>query len=347
MENTEPLFLRACRGEPTERTPVWLMRQAGRYMSEYMAIRKNVDFWTLCQTPDLACEVTLQPIRAFDLDASIVFSDLLTPLPPMGAPVRFATGHGPVIDDPISSPADIDQLRHPDVADSLGYVADAIKLIVGELPAHIPLIGFGGAPFTLASYLIEGGSTRTFAKTKAFLHQEPAAAETLFTLLTDVVIELLNLQIDAGCRAVQIFDSWAGALDPDDYARWGLRYTKRLVEGVRREGVPVIVFAKGTGGYFDRVAQCGADVLGVDWTLTLDRARDLAGPDVSLQGNLDPYRLLAPWDDLRPAIDRVLDQAGDGQRHVFNLGHGIYKETDPDQVRRLCEYVHVASEARR
>ncbi len=345
--STDPLFLRACLGEKTERTPVWLMRQAGRYMAEYMAIREKVDFWTLCQTPDLACEVTLQPIRAFDLDASIVFSDLLIPLPPMGAPVRFAAGHGPVIDDPVSSAADVDALIHPDVAGTMGYVADAIRLIVAELPAHVPLIGFAGAPFTLASYLIEGGSTRTFAKTKAFLHQESAAAERLFTALTDVVIELLNLQIDAGVRAVQIFDSWAGALDPYDYERWGLRFTRRIVEGVRRPGVPVIVFAKGTGPYFDTVAKCGADVLGVDWTLPLDRARALAGPDVSLQGNLDPYRLLAPWDDVVPAIDRVLDQAGDGHRHVFNLGHGIFKETSPDQVRRLVDYVHEASEARR
>ncbi len=345
--STEPLFLRACAGEYTERTPVWLMRQAGRYMAEYMAVREKVDFWTLCQTPELACEVTLQPIRAFDLDASIVFSDLLTPLPPMGAPVRFATGHGPVIDDPVRTVADVDRLVHPDVGGALGYVADAIRLIVAELPSHVPLIGFGGAPFTLASYLIEGGSTRTFARTKAFLHQEPDAAERLFSKLTEVVIELLNLQVEAGARAIQVFDSWAGALDPDDYARWGLRFTKRIVEAVRRPGVPVIVFAKGTGGYFDRVAECGADVLGVDWTLTLDRARELAGPDVTLQGNLDPYRLLAPWEAVKPAIDRVLDQAGDGQRHVFNLGHGIFKETDPDQVKRLVDYVHEASAARR
>ncbi len=345
--STEPLFLRACLGEHTERTPVWLMRQAGRYMEEYRAVRKGVDFWTLCQTPELACEVTLQPIRAFDLDASIVFSDLLIPLPPMGAPVRFGAGHGPVVDDPVRSAADVERLIHPDVEETLGYVADAIRLIVRELPAHVPLIGFAGAPFTLASYLVEGGGSKTYARTKALLHQEPEVAGRLFDKLTDVVIELLNMQIDAGVRAVQIFDSWAGALDPDDYERWGLRYTKRIVEGVKRPGVPVIVFAKGTGTYFDTVARCGADVLGVDWTLPLDRARAMAGPDVTLQGNLDPYRLLGPWESVRASVDRVLDQAGDGQRHVFNLGHGIYKETDPEQVRRLVDYVHEASEHRR
>jgi uroporphyrinogen decarboxylase len=345
--STEPLFLRACFGQPTERTPIWLMRQAGRYMAEYRAVRKGVDFWTLCQTPELACEVTLQPIEAFGLDASIVFSDLLTPLPPMGCPVHFGKGHGPVVENHVEKASDVDRLRDFDVREALGYVGDAIELIVKALPAHVPLIGFAGAPFTLASYLIEGGSSRQFMKTKVFLHQEPEAADRLFNRLADVVIELLNLQIDAGCRAVQIFDSWAGCLDPDDYARWGLAYTKRIVEGVRRPGVPVIVFAKGTGTYLDQVAQCGADVIGVDWTLTLDRARTLVGDDVALQGNLDPARLLGTWDTIQPAVDRVLDDAGDGRGHIFNLGHGINKDTPVDNVRRLIEYVQSTSGDRR
>jgi uroporphyrinogen decarboxylase len=342
-----PLFLRACFNQPTERTPVWLMRQAGRYMADYRAIRKDVDFWTLCQTPDLACEVTLQPINAFGLDAAIIFSDLLVPLPPMGAPVVFEKGMGPKIYAPINTPADVDRLIHPDVADTMGYVGAAVKTTVAALPKDIPLIGFAGAPFTLASYLIEGGGSKHYMKTKAFLHQHPKAAEKLFNLLTDVVIDLLKLQIENGVRAVQIFDSWAGAMDPEDYARWGLPYMQRIIEGVRTPGVATIAFAKGTGCYFDLMAQCGADVVGVDWTLSLDKARALAGPNVALQGNLDPGRLLGPWDALKPAIDRVLDAAGDGTGHIFNLGHGIDRHTDPAQVARLVEYVRTESPKRR
>lgn len=344
---SEPLFLRACKGEPTERTPVWLMRQAGRYMPEYRAIRKNVDFWTLCKTPELACEVTLQPINAFGMDAAILFSDLLISLPPMGYDVTFGAGMGPQVAQPIDTAADLKRLQSIDAASAFDYVAKAIKLIIGELPASVPLIGFAGAPFTLASYLIEGGSSRIFAKTKAFLHQEPEAAETLFDALTQATIDLLNLQIDAGCRAVQVFDSWAGVLDPDDYAKWGLRYAKRIVEGVRRPGVPVIVFAKGTGCYFDIVAQCGADVLGLDWTQRYDQVRAQVGPDIALQGNLDPYRLLGPWESTRDAVDRLLERAGDGTGHIFNLGHGINKNTDPEIIRKLVEHVQSASERRR
>jgi uroporphyrinogen decarboxylase len=323
------------------------MRQAGRYMPEYRAIRSKVDFWTLCQTPELACQVTLQPIDAYALDAAIIFSDLLVPLPPMGFPVHFGKGHGPIIEGPIASPADVDRAAHPDVADTMGYVGDAIKATVAALPAHVPLIGFAGAPFTLASYLIEGGGSRTYMKTKTFLHEHPAAAEKLFNRLTDVVIDLLKLQIDAGCRAVQIFDSWAGALDPHDYARWGLPFTRRIVESVRRPGVPVIVFAKGTGCYLDLVAQCGAEVIGVDWTLSLDRARKLVSPNQALQGNLDPARLLGPWAELQAAADRILVAAGDGTGHIFNLGHGIDLNTDPEQVGRLVAHVREASPLRR
>ncbi len=345
--STEPLFLRACQGLPTERTPIWLMRQAGRFMPEYRAVRAKADFWTLCKTPELACEVTLQPIDAFGLDAAIVFSDLLTVLPPMGCPVHFGKGHGPEVENAVDGPADVDRLRDFDAREDLAYVGDAIRMIVGALPADVPLIGFAGAPFTLASYLIEGGSSRQFMKTKTFLHQEPEAADRLFSRLASVVIDLLNLQIDAGCRAVQIFDSWAGCLDPDDYARWGVRYTRRIVEGVKRPGIPVIVFAKGTGTYLDLVAQTEADVLGVDWTLPLDRARALVGPKPALQGNLDPARLLGTWETLRPAIDRVLDAAGDGRGHIFNLGHGIDRHTPVDNVRRLVEHVQSTSGARR
>ena len=231
---TNSILIRALRGEPVERPPIWLMRQAGRYMAEYRAIRANVDFWTLCKTPELCCEVTLQPIEAFGLDAAIIFSDLLVSLPPSGFDVEFVKDKGPVVHAPINEAADVDRLRPVDATDALGYVGEAVRVTAAALPADVPLIGFAGAPFTLASYLIEGGSSKQFMKTKAFLHQEPEAARRLFDHLAQVTIDLLNLQIDNGARAVQIFDSWAGCLDPEDYAVWGLAYTKRIVDAVRR-----------------------------------------------------------------------------------------------------------------
>jgi uroporphyrinogen decarboxylase len=336
---SQPLFIQACFNQPTERTPIWLMRQAGRYMAEYRAIRAKVGFWDVCHQPDLATEVTLQPIEAFGFDAAIIFSDLLIPLPHMGFDVQFIPNKGPVLPEPIHKVSDVDRLRATPMREVLSCVGQAAKQIVAALPDHTPLIGFAGAPFTLASYLIEGGSSKQFMKTKAFLNQHPAAAHRLFGMLTDAVIDLLNMQIDAGCRAVQIFDSWAGCLDPEDYKIWGLPYTQRIVESVRRPNVPVIVFAKGTGTYFDIVTQSKADVYGVDWTLPLKKAKALAAEGVALQGNLDPGRLLAPWERLQPAIDSVLDQAGDGTGHVFNLGHGIYQYTEVDQVKRLVDYV--------
>jgi len=341
------LFIDACFGRPTPRTPIWLMRQAGRYMAEYRAIRARVDFWTVCQTPELACEVTLQPIDAFGLDAAIIFSDLLVSLPPLGLDVEFVPGKGPVIHNPITMVSDVQRLRPVVAAEALGYVGEAIRTTVAALPDDVPLIGFAGAPFTLASYALEGGSSKQFMKTKAFLHTEPVAAEALFDRLTEITIDLLNLQLDQGARAVQIFDSWAGCLDPEDYTRWGARYTKRIVDRVRRPGVPVIVFAKGTGTYLDRVAATGADVIGVDWTLPLGEARARVRPGQALQGNLDPGRLLAPWPQIEAAADRVLDAAGDGTGHVFNLGHGIYQHTPVDHVRRLVSHVQSVSHTRR
>ncbi|MEE2755149.1 MAG: uroporphyrinogen decarboxylase [Myxococcota bacterium] len=344
---SKSLFIDACFGRPTSRTPIWLMRQAGRYMAEYRAIRKDVDFWTLCKTPELCCEVTLQPINAFGLDAAIIFSDLLVSLPPSGFDVEFIKGRGPVVHDPITKASDVDKLRPVDASVQLAYVGEAVRQTVAALPDDVPLIGFAGAPFTLASYLVEGGSSKQFMKAKAFIHQEPAAARTLFDHLTQVTIDLLKLQIDMGAKAVQIFDSWAGCLDPEDYAIWGAAYTKRIVDAVRRPDIPVIVFPKGTGTYIDLVAGTGADVVGVDWTLPLDQARVKVGSDVALQGNLDPGRLLSPWPELARSIDRVLDAAGDGTGHIFNLGHGIYQYTPVDNVKRLVDYVQATSGLRR
>ena len=337
------LFIRACLGEPTERTPIWLMRQAGRYMEEYRAIRKKVDFWTLCQTPELACEVTLQPIDAFGLDASIIFSDLLVTLPPLGFPVEFVPGRGPVVHGPVVGPEDVNRAKAFDVGHHLKYVSDAVSMTRKALPADVPLIGFAGAPFTLASYLIEGGSSKAFMKTKAFLHEHRHAAESLFEKLTEATIELLNMQAESGAQALQIFDSWAGCLDPEQYKRWGLHYTQRIVEAVKRPGVPEIVFPKGCGAYLDIVAQCGADVVGVDWAVSLTKARAQVGPNITLQGNLDPGYLLGPVDLLDAATDRTLEETGDGQRHVFNLGHGIHLTTPPERVKRLVDRVQTTS----
>lgn len=338
-----PLFIRACLGEQTERTPIWLMRQAGRYMAEYRAVRQRSDFWTLCKTPELACEVTLQPIDAFGLDASIIFSDLLVSLPPLGFPVEFVPGRGPVVDGPIVTPEDVKRAKPFEVSKELKYVGDAVSMTRAALPKDVPLIGFAGAPFTLASYLIEGGSSKAFMKTKAFLHEHRAAAEVLFEYLTEATIDLLNMQADSGAEALQIFDSWAGCLDPEQYKRWGLKYTQRIVEAVRRPGLPVIVFPKGCGAYLDIVAQCGADVVGVDWAVSMTKARQQVGPNITLQGNLDPGYLLGPTDLLDEAVDRLLDETENGQRHVFNLGHGIHLTTPPENVKRLVDRVQQTS----
>ena len=338
-----PLFLRTCRGEPTERTPIWLMRQAGRYMAEYRAVRAKADFWTLCKTPELACEVTLQPIDAFGLDASIIFSDLLVSLPPLGFPVTFVPGKGPVIDGPVHTADDVGRSISFSVEKELGYVGDAVRMTRAALPKDVPLIGFAGAPFTLASYLIEGGSSKAFMKTKAFLHQHPEAAAQLFDRLTEITIELLTLQAESGAEVLQVFDSWAGCLDPEQYRRWGLGYTERIVSALRKTGCPIIVFPKGCGAYLDIVAECGADVIGLDWATSLPRARELVGPDVVLQGNLDPGYLLGTPDALDEATDRLLADSGNGQGHIFNLGHGIHLSTPPSQVERLVKRVQTRS----
>jgi uroporphyrinogen decarboxylase len=333
------LFIDACYGKPTARTPIWLMRQAGRYMPEYRAIRAKADFWQLCHDPDLATEVTLQPIQAFGMDAAILFSDILIPLPEVGFEVRFDEGKGPVLPNPIKKATDVEKFIAVPMSENLSNVGKAVRQIVKALPGNTPLIGFAGAPFTLASYLIEGGSSKEFMKTKSFLHQEPKAAHVLFQKLTDVVIDFLSFQVDSGCKAVQIFDSWAGCLDPDDYAIWGLFYTKQIVEALQKKNVPVIVFAKGTHAYMDVVAQCNADAYGVDWTTRLSQARAMVGPKAALQGNLDPGKLLAPWPEIEKSVRKILDQAGNGTGHIFNLGHGIYQHTPVDHVKQLTDFI--------
>lgn len=332
-------FLRACRGEEVDATPVWFMRQAGRYLPEYRAIREHHDFLTMVKTPEIAAEITLQPLRRFDLDAAIIYSDLLPPLQGMGLPLRFAKGEGPIIDTPIGSAKDVDRLATPPASDTLAFTLDAIRLVRAELDIkNVPLIGFGGAPFTLASYAIEGGGTRRYARTKSFMYNEPAAWRRLMEKLVTVVADFLLAQAQAGVQALQVFDSWAGALSHADYRRSVLPYNKMLFEKIAAAGLPTISFSTGTGAFIDMVAEGGGDVLGVDAQMPLDEAQRRAGGR-PVQGNLEPIVLQAPWRELKAQTDAVLASAP-ALGHIFNVGHGLVPETPPDMVGRVVEYVH-------
>ena len=344
MELQNDRFLRALLRQPVDRTPVWIMRQAGRYLPEYRATRARAgDFMTLCQTPELACEVTLQPLRRYPLDAAIIFSDILTIPDAMGLGLYFVAGEGPKFERPLSSVDDIRKLARPDVAESLRYVTDAVRLTRGEIGGKVPLIGFSGSPWTLATYMIEGGSSKTFGKAKRLLYQAPEAAHELLGKLADTVTDYLNAQIEAGAQAVQIFDTWGGALSFDAYREFSLRYMQRIVEGLNRENegrpVPVILFSKGCNTQLEALAGSGCDALGVDWTITLAEARQRVGRRVALQGNLDPSILLADPDVIRREVRRTLESFGPGEGHVFNLGHGITPDVNPDHLAALLDAV--------
>jgi len=335
-----PRFLKALKNEPTDAVPVWFMRQAGRYMPEYRALRQKHTLLEIVKTPELAAEVTLQPLEAFDVDAAIIFSDLLPPLEGMGLPLRFATGEGPVIDLPVRSPKDVDRLGTPPAAECLSFTLDAIRLLKGEMASrNLPLIGFAGAPFTLASYAIEGGSTRKFHLTKTFMYQEPAAWRRLMEKLVTVSADFLQEQVRAGAHVVQVFDSWVGALSRADYLRYVQPYTADLLQRVGKAGVPVIHFTTGTGAYLDAVAAAGGHALGVDVHLPIAEARQKAGA-MAVQGNLDPLLLLAPWRELKAQTDDVIASNGGKPGFVFNTGHGLIPQTPPDAVRRLVDYIH-------
>ncbi len=329
------LFLRACRRESVERTPVWFMRQAGRYMAEYRALREKHTLLELCRTPELAVAVTLQPIRAFGFDAAILFSDLLLPLDPLGIPFDFLAGEGPVIERPLRSRADIERLRPFEPREELGMVLDAVRLLRREL--EVPLIGFAGAPFTLASYAIEGGHSSNFALTKRLMYEDPASWHALCGLLSKVVGEYLAAQVEAGVQAVQVFDSWVGALDEADYREFVLPHVRAIFELV--DGVPTIHIVTGTGHLLAAQSEAGGDVIGVDWRTTLDEGWARIGPDRAVQGTLDPTALLGPRDRLLAKVDDVLRRAGGRPGHVFNLGHGILPMTDPSNVRAVVDRV--------
>jgi uroporphyrinogen decarboxylase len=340
---TEPtaLFLRACRGLSVERTPVWLLRQAGRYQPEYRAIREHHSLLDVIRTPELAARVTLLPVDSFGLDAAIVFADILPPLVGMGFELDFVKGDGPRIGNPVASTRDVDLLATPPAEESLASTLEAIRLVRAELESRdVPVIGFAGAPFTLASYAIEGGSSRDFTATKAFMLSEPAAWKRLLGKLVTVQADYLLAQAAAGAQALQVFDSWVGrALGRDDYLRYVAPHNRELFGKVAAAGVPVVNFSLGVSAYLEDAAACGGDVVGLDWSLALDEAWARVGFERAVQGNLDPAALLAPWRELRARIDDVVERAGDRPGHVFNVGHGLTPRTPVDNVRRLVEHV--------
>ncbi|MDI9548328.1 MAG: uroporphyrinogen decarboxylase [Chloroflexota bacterium] len=338
-------FLRACRGLPVERTPIWLMRQAGRYMAEYQAVRAKHSMLDVIRTPELAAEVTLQPVDRFGFDAAIIFADILPPLIGMGLKLDFVKGAGPTIENPLRANYDIDMLATPPAEEHLGPTLEAIRLVSAEL-AHrdIPLIGFAGAPFTLASYAVEGGGSKNYARVKALMYGEPAAWKRLMTKLVTVQADYLLKQVKCGAAALQVFDSWAGlALGRDDYVRFVQPYNRMLFTALQRSGAPVINFSTGTSAYLADVAAAGGDVLGVDWRMPLGWCWQQVGYDRPIQGNLDPVALLAPWRELKHQIDCVLAEAGGRPGHIFNLGHGILPQTPVENVARLVDYVHEAA----
>lgn len=343
-------LLRALQRQPVDVTPVWLMRQAGRYLPEYRAIRARAgSFMELCRNPELACEATLQPLRRYpSLDAAILFSDILTIPDAMGLGLSFTEGEGPRLARPIRCEADMDRLSVPDPELELGYVMAAVRLIRRELAGRVPLIGFAGSPWTLATYMIEGGASRDYALSKGMLYARPELLHRLLRLLAHSVTEYLNAQIAAGAQAVMLFDTWGGVLTPSAYQAFSLDYMARIVAGLRSAGgdgrpVPVILFTKGGGGWLEAMAATGCAALGLDWTVNIGAARRRVGEQVALQGNLDPGALSAPPERIRAEVAEILADFGAGVGHVFNLGHGIQPHVDPEHVAVLIEAVHELS----
>ncbi len=340
----EPPFLAACRRKPVPHTPVWIMRQAGRYLPEYRAVREKVDFLTLTKTPELAAEVTLQPIRRFGMDAAILFSDIMTPVEGMGIELEFDPG--PVIANPVRTPADVDRLHVADPHETVPFVMDAIRILRGELPKSAPLIGFAGAPWTLFCYVVEGRGSKTFIGAKSFLFAQPEAGARLLGMLADTMVAYLRAQAEAGAQALMVFDSWAGLLSPWEFRAFALPAAKRTLDGLKDLGLPLVYFPNHGATLMADAAGVGAHVLGVDWRLPLSDARAIVGPGIAVQGNLDPAALFAPREELGRQIRRVLEEAGDAPGHIFNLGHGIERHTDPDALAFLVDKVHEWTEGK-
>lgn len=335
-------FLDACWGKPVDRTPVWLMRQAGRYLPEYMRVRSNCTFLDLCKSPELAAEVTIQPVDILGVDAAILFSDILTPVESMGMKLDFVPG--PVFENPVRTMADVEKLRIPEMEEDVPYVLEAIKILRRELATKVPLIGFGGAPFTLACYMVEGKGSKDFAQIKRMMYAAQDVYAALMDKITAMDTEYLNAQIRAGAQAIQIFDTWGGILSPADYEKYVLPYTTKLINGLNKAEIPVIHFVKGAGTMLDIVKKAGGDVMGLDWHVNLGKARDVLGPGMAVQGNLDPTVLYAPKEIIEKEVKRILDENTGRPGHIFNLGHGILPTVPPENARYMVEAVHQLSQ---
>jgi uroporphyrinogen decarboxylase len=331
-------FLDACRRRPTDVRPVWFMRQAGRYMKQYREIRAKHGILEICKRPDLAAAVTLQPVEALDVDAAIIFADLLLPIEPMGLKLKFVAGEGPMIENPVRTSNDVDTLSTTNT-DELGYVGESIRMVAAQLASKVPVIGFVGAPFTMASYMIEGGPSRNFILTKTLMYRDETLWRRLMGKLVDVLAPFAAMQVAAGARAIQVFDSWVGALGSEDYVRYVAPYSRALIERIRSTGVPVIHFGTGCAGYFRELHAAGGDVMGVDWRLNIDQAWLDISYRSAIQGNLDPAALMAPLPELKQKVTELLKRTGTRPGHIFNLGHGILPETPVDNVRAVVQMV--------
>ena len=338
-------FLRACRRQPVDATPVWFMRQAGRYMADYRALRQRYTLLEICANPELAVAVTLQPVDVIEVDAAILFSDLLVPFTPMGLDFDFVKGEGPCIERPIRTSEAVENLRRFEPREALRHVLETIRILRRELDGRVPLIGFGGAPFTMASYAIEGSPSTSYARTKAFMYSQPAAWHRLCSRFADMMADYLTAQIEAGVQALQIFDSWAGALGHADYREFALPHTSRIFSALKGKGVPLIHFGVGTAAILGDIIDNGADVVGVDWRQPIDEAWEVVGHNRAIQGNLDPARLLGPMDRVYGATDDILRRVGGRPGHIFNLGHGVLPGTPLENVQALARHVHEVTRA--
>lgn len=343
-------YLKAALSQPVDKTPVWMMRQAGRYLPEYREIRSKAgDFMTLCSNPELACEVTLQPLRRYELDAAILFSDILTIPDAMGLGLYFKSGEGPAFKKPVKNAKDVSALFVPDVFDKLSYVTDAVSLIRKELKDQVPLIGFSGSPWTLATYMVEGGTTKNFGEVKGMMFEQPQVMHKLLDILARSVTDYLNAQIESGAQAVMIFDTWGGVLSTQNYSEFSLKYMQQIIDGLKRsyngDDIPVTIFTKGGAGWLEQMAATGADCIGLDWTIDIDVARERIGDKVALQGNMDPCVLYSNPERIEQEVADILAKFGRGSGHVFNLGHGIHPTIDPENVKAYVDAVHRFSES--
>ena len=333
------LFLRACKREPVERTPVWIMRQAGRYLPEYRAVREKVDFLTLCKTPELAAEVTIQPVDIIGVDAAIIFSDILVIPEAMGMKLEMHEGKGPIFHNPIRNENDANALNEIDPFKDLYYVLDAVSLTKKELNGRVPLIGFSGSPWTLLTYMVEGKGSKNYSYVKKLIYNNPRLAHKVLNKLADAVALYLSAKIEAGADAVQIFDTWGGILSQHDFKEFSLRYIEMIISNIKRKDEPVIVFPKGVHYKLKRLSKCGADVIGLDWTMDIGKVRKRIGERVALQGNLDPTVLYASEEKIKEEVIRILDSFGEGSGHIFNLGHGILPDVDPEKAKAMVRIV--------